>query len=331
VLFTQSTLGHAAHRQAAAGTRGDWTLVSGGLGVPGAAADAVRRVPGVTAVTEVVRTTVRVGLDKYPAQGVTAAGLDRTWDPDVVAGSLAHFGDGSVAVSGTAARARGLRPGSTLPVTLGDGTRVTLTVAAVYARGLGFGDLTMSHDLVARHVVDPLAAAVLVRAAGTDPAALAAAVRAVPGVRVLAPGGAADALTERVRRSNAEAQFLAMGLVLVFTAIAAVNTLAMSTAERVREFARLRLAGAGRRQVLRMLACEGAAVVVLAGAVGTAIALAVLTAFSAGMTGSPAPAVRVLPCLGVVGLAALLALPAVALPGRVALRPRPVDVVTAGE
>ncbi|MBY8877540.1 ABC transporter permease [Actinacidiphila acidipaludis] len=332
VLFTQSTLGQAAHRQAAAGTHGDWTLVSDGLGVPGAAADAVRKVPGVTAVTEVVRTTVRVGLDKYPAQGVTSAAPTRTWDPDVVSGTLAHFGDGSVAVSETAARARGLRPGDTLPVTLGDGTRVTLTVAAVYARGLGFGDLTLAHDVVARHVDDPLAAAVLVRGdARTEAAALTAAVRAFPGVRVLAPGRAADALTTRVRRSNAEAQFLAMGLVLVFTAIAAVNTLAMSTAERVREFARLRLAGAGRRQVLRMLACEGAAVVVLAAALGSAIALAVLTAFSTGMTGSPAPAFRALPYGGVVALAAVLALPAVALPGRVALRPRPVEVVTAAE
>jgi len=332
VLFTQTTLGHAAHRQVAEGTRADWTLVSDGPGVPGAAAGAVRRVPGVTAVTEVVRTTVRVGLDKYPAQGVTPAGLTRTWDPDVVSGSLAHFGAGSVAVSETAARARGLRPGSTLPVTLGDGTRVTLTVAAVYARGLGFGDLTMAHDLVARHVDDPLSAAVLVRA-GDDagPGALSAAVRAYPGVRVLPPGGAADALTTRVGRSSAGAQFLGMGLVLVFTAIAAVNTLAMSTAERVREFARLRLAGATRRQVLRMLACEGTAVVALAAVLGAGIALAVLAAFSSGMTGSAAPAVSMPASLLVIGLAALLALPAVALPGHVALRPHPSDAAGTGE
>ncbi|MGW3243689.1 FtsX-like permease family protein [Streptomyces sp. NPDC001070] len=332
VLFTQSTLGHAAHEQVAAGTRADWTLSSAGLGVPSAAAEAVRRLPGVTAVAEVVRTTVRVGLDKYPAQGVTPSTLAGTWDPDVVAGSLAGFGKSDVAVSETAARARGLRPGSTLRLTLGDGTPVTLTVAAVYARGLGFGDLTMSHDLISRHVDNPLSAAVLVRARpGTGLPVLAAAVRGFPGVRVQPPGSASGVLTARVQRSNAEAQFLAMALVLVFTAIAAVNTLAMSTAERVREFARLRLAGATRRQVLRMLGCEAAAVVVLATVLGTAVALAVLTAFSGGMTGSPSPDLRLLPYLGVLALAALLAVPATALPGRLALRPRAVDVATGVE
>ncbi|MFI0718214.1 FtsX-like permease family protein [Streptomyces sp. NPDC021224] len=332
VLFTQTTLQHAAHDQAAAGTRGAWALTSDGLGVPGAAADAVRRAPGVTSVTEVVRTTVRIGLDKFPAQGVTAGSLGRDLDPDVVDGSLAGFGDTSVAVSETAARTRHVHPGSTLRVTLGDGTPVTLTVAAVYARGLGFGDLTMTHALVARHVDDPLAAAVLVRTTpGTGRAALTTAVRDYPGIRVLTPGHAADALAPTARRGNAEAQFLAMGLVLVFTAIAAVNTLAMSTAERVREFARLLLAGATRRQVLRMLACEAGSVVALAALFGTAISLAVLTAFSTGMTGTSSPTLALLPYLAVLALAALLALPATALPGRFALRPRPVDVMAAAD
>lgn len=48
-------------------------------------------------------------------------------------------------------------------LTLGDGTPVTLTVSAVYARGLGFGDLTLPHALVAAHVDNPLAAGVLFR------------------------------------------------------------------------------------------------------------------------------------------------------------------------
>ena len=76
VLFVQPTLGDAARAQAREGTRADWVLAA-------ARAPAFRRRPpsspydaGVTAATEVVRTTVRVGLDKYAAQGVTPAGLD---------------------------------------------------------------------------------------------------------------------------------------------------------------------------------------------------------------------------------------------------------------
>ncbi|MFI5750100.1 FtsX-like permease family protein [Streptomyces sp. NPDC051644] len=328
VLFVQPTLGDAARAQAREGVRATWVLAAQGPGVPSAAAETIRRTPGVTAATEVVRTTVRVGLDKYPAQGVTQAGLARTWDPDVTRGSLAAFttGPGTAAISELAADRLGLHPGSKLKLHLGDGTPATLTVAAVYSRGLGFGDLTLPHDLLARHMDNPLAATVLVAGdSGRDE--LAAALEQFPGVSVLAPA-TADRLQADRQQENAAVNHLAMGLVLAFTAIAVVNTLAMSVSERIREFAMLRLAGATRRQVLRMLRIEALSVLLIAAALGSGIALAVLTAFSIGMTGSAAPAVLPLVYATVVGGAALLALTATALPGRLALRVRPVEVAT---
>ncbi|MFG3170204.1 FtsX-like permease family protein [Streptomyces sp. NPDC048200] len=327
VLFVQPTLGSAARAQAREGVRADYVLAAQGPGVPAAAARALRTRHDV--VTEVVRTTVRVGLDKYAAQGVTPAGLSRTWDPDVTAGTLDDLDSGTVAVSELAADQLHLKPGDTLRLTLGDGTPVRLTVAAVYTRGLGFGDLTFAHDLVARHVDNPLAASVLIRTARTQ-TQLATTLREFPAVRVLAPAEA-DSLRIERQQANAEVNLLAMGLVLAFTAIAVVNTLAMSVSERVREFAMLRLAGATRRQVLRMLRTEALSVLLLATALGSGIALAVLTAFSVGMTGSAAPAVTPLVYLTVVAVAGLLALVATALPGRVALRTRPVLVATAKE
>lgn len=306
-------------------------LTSGGPGVPSEAAARAREVPGVTAVTEVVRTTVRVGLDKYVAQGVTPAGLDRTWDPDVLHGSLKGFSPGTVAVSDLAADQLDLRVGSRLRLTLGDGTPAALTVSAVYGRGLGFGDLTVAHDLLARHMDNPLATTVLVAgdvAGGAGREALASAVAPFPGVRVLDPAGA-DRLQAERGQANAEVTFLAMGLVLAFTAIAVLNTLAMSVSERIREFAMLRLAGGTRRQVLRMLRTEALTLLLTATVLGTGISLAVLTAFSAGMTGGAGPSVRPVLYAAVVGAAALLALVATALPGRSALRVRPVEVVAA--
>ncbi|MEU6768329.1 FtsX-like permease family protein [Streptomyces sp. NPDC046853] len=329
VLFVQPTLGDAARAQAREGIRADWVLAAQGPGVPAGVAQKLRTTEGVEAATEIVRTTVRVGLDKYPAQGVSTAGLTRTWDPDVTAGSLKGFGKGSVAVSELAADRLGLRPGSTLKLTLGDGTKTTLKVSAVYARGLGFGDLTMAHDLVARHVDNPLAATVLIRSDRTQEQ-LAAGVEKFPGVRVLAPA-AADNLQAERQEANAEVNYLAMGLILAFTAIAVVNTLAMSVSERIREFAMLRLAGASRRQVLGMLRTEALSVLLIGTAIGSGIALAVLTAFSIGMTGSAAPSVTPLVYVSVVAVAALLALTATTLPGRVALKPRPVTVATAKE
>lgn len=329
VLFVQPTLGDAARAQAREGIRADWVLAAQGPGVPATAAQKLRTTEGVEAATEVVRTTVRVGLDKYPAQGVSTAGLTRTWDPDVTAGSLKGFGKDSVAVSELAADQLDLKPGSALKLTLGDGTKTALNVSAVYARGLGFGDLTMAHDLVARHVDNPLAATVLIKSDRTQEQ-LTAGVAKFPGVRVLAPA-AADNLQAERQQANAEVNYLAMGLILAFTAIAVVNTLAMSVSERIREFAMLRLAGASRRQVLRMLRTEALAVLLIGTTIGSGIALAVLTAFSVGMTGSAAPSITPLVYVSVVAVAGLLALTATALPGRVALKPRPVTVATAKE
>ncbi|MFF5703866.1 FtsX-like permease family protein [Streptomyces sp. NPDC012794] len=323
VLFVTPTLGDAARAQARDGIRAQWVLTPQGPGVSAGAAERIRRTPGVTAATEIVHTSVRVGLTKYAAQGVTAAGLTRTWDPQVTRGSLDGFGPGGVAVSELAADQLGLKPGSPLKLTLGDGTPVTLTVAAVYARGLGFGDLTLPHGLLAAHVDNPLATAVLVAA---EPA-VGREQLAAPGVSVLS-ASEADAARAQRQAAGAEINLLAMGLVLAFTAIAVVNTLAMSTAERFREFAMLRLAGAKRRQVLRMLRTETLAVLLIGAVLGSGISLAVLTAFSVGMTGSAAPAVLPLVYAVVVGAAALLALTATALPGRAALRRRPVEVAT---
>ncbi|MEU1465374.1 FtsX-like permease family protein [Streptomyces sp. NPDC005727] len=327
VLFVQSTLGGAARTQAREGVTADWVVAAQGPGIPGEAARLLRARHDT--VTEVVRTTVRVGLDKYPAQGVTPAGLTRTWDPEVTAGSLADLGPGTVAVSRLAADQLHLKPGSRVKLTLGDGTPATLTVAAVYARGLGFGDLTIAHDLLARHMDNPLASSVLVGTNRTK-TQLATTLREFPGLEILSPT-AADSLQAERQQANAEVNYLAMGLVLAFTAIAVVNTLAMSVAERVREFALLRLAGATRRQVLRMLRTEALSVLLLATALGSGISLAVLSAFSLGMTGRAAPTVMPLLYVAVVAVAALLALTASALPGRAALRVRAVTVATAKE
>lgn len=329
VLFVQPTLDAAATAQARDGVRADWVLTARGPGVPGQAAGQLRTAAGVDAVTEVVRTTVRVGLDKYPAQGVTPAGLGHTWDPDVTAGSLTSFGAGDVALSEVAADQLGVRPGSSLKFTLGDGTPTTLKVTAVYARGLGFGDLTMAHELVARHVDNPLSATVLVKTDRTKDQ-LSKALTKFPNVQVKSPSAVGTLQAER-GQANAEVNHVAMGLILAFTAIAVVNTFAMSISERAGEFALLRLAGATRRQVLRMLRTEALAVLLLATVLGSGVALVVLTGFSVGMTGAAAPAVLPLVLAAVVGIAGLLALTATALPGRAALKPRPVTLATARE
>ncbi|WP_169985425.1 ABC transporter permease [Microbispora sp. H10836] len=312
ILFTQTTMGHASAAQAAAGTHADYA-------VSGTTADAVRRVPGVKAVTSVVRTSVRVGLDKYGAQGVDGGDrpIGQAVDLGVVSGSLDGFGARSAALSESAATRLGLSVGETLKLTLGDGTPAELKVVAIYSRGLGFGDLTLPYALIADHVDDP-SGTLLVEAPSVPRAVLAAV------APVVTPAEGTGTQTP-----NAEVNYVAMGLIIAFSAIAVVNTLAMSTMDRSRELALLRLVGATRRQVLRMLRLETLTALVVSVLAGTGIALVTLSAFSRGMTGSALPYVPPAGYALVIAAVAALALVATSLPARLALRARPAETIGA--
>ncbi|WP_191864138.1 ABC transporter permease [Embleya scabrispora] len=328
ILFTQTTASHAAAEQAKAGTLASYSLVAG-PGVPGRAAEAVRAVPGVEVATEVLHTLVRAGQDKFPAQGVTPQGVWRTLDPKTRSGSFAALADGTVAVSELAARTKGVGVGADLRITMGDGVEVTLKVIAVYERGLGFGDLTLPHAVVAAHVDRPAAEAVLV--SGTAAAALSReslqrAVGEFPGVRVLDRGEVEQARREQAG-TQAQVNYVAMGLIIAFTGIAVVNTLVMATSARRREFALLQLVGTTRRQVMRMLRWETGAVVLLAAVLGSVVAYATLTAYSVGMTASASPYAPPLTYAAVLVAATGLAFVATVLPARVALRGNPADTM----
>ncbi|WP_188189594.1 FtsX-like permease family protein [Nonomuraea sp. SYSU D8015] len=307
ILFVQTTMGHAAQSERNAGIMADHVLA------PGTSVAAVRQVPGVRAVTEVLRTSVRIDLEKYDAQAVTLDGLDQTMDLGVVAGSLAGLGDTSAAISRTAASRLEAGLGDRISLVLGDGTPAVVRIAAIYSRGLGFGDLTLSRGLVAGHVDDPR---------GT----------------VLVAGGSREALPAATApdqasagSANAAVAYVAMGLIIAFCAIAVVNTLAMSTLARSRELALLRVVGTTRRQAARMLRTETLTALAVSVAIGTLISLVTLAAFSMGMTGSALPYVPPLAYVAVIAAVAALALAATAIPARFALRPRPADALGARE
>ncbi|MDI2130762.1 FtsX-like permease family protein [Yinghuangia seranimata] len=326
ILFVQSTTAHAADAQVTAGTHADYVLASGGPGVPDAAVDAVRRVPGVTDATAMLRTTVRAGQDKFPAQGVTTAGVAHVLDLKTTEGDLAGLAAGTVAVSTQAARTKHVGVGDRLDITLGDGVKTTARVVAVYERGLGFGDLTLPHDLVAAHVDNPLAAQVAVRTDGRDRAALTTAVRAFPGLRLL-DRAEVEAARKDQQGTQAQVNLVAMGLIIAFTAIAVVNTLVMATSARSREFALMRLVGMTRRQILRMLRMETGVAVLIAVVLGTAVAWGTLSAYAAGMTGTGTPYAPPLTYAGILAAATALALASTALPARLALRANPADAI----
>jgi putative ABC transport system permease protein len=116
---------------------------------------------------------------------------------------------------------------------------------------------------------------------------------------------------------------LLIGMSVGYTAIAIANTLMMATANRRREFATLRLSGAGVGQVLRVVASEAALVVGIGTLLGIAAALTALMGVVAGLRDYIPDTRLVLPWPPVLAVALIclaLALAASLVPARLILR-----------
>ncbi|MET7403843.1 FtsX-like permease family protein, partial [Dactylosporangium sp. NPDC005572] len=172
VWFLQDNLERETVAQHRAGTVATLAVTAPG-GLPPSAAAELRRLPGVTAATGVHRTAVVVrvldGAESLPAQAVDPADLPSTLDLRVRRGSLADLDATSLAVSSLQASTHGWDVGDRVSLWLGDGTPTVLRVAAVYDRGLAFGDVTLTRATVAGHTATATDDHVLLRLApGTD-------------------------------------------------------------------------------------------------------------------------------------------------------------------
>jgi putative ABC transport system permease protein len=310
-LFAQTTSAHATAAQAREGLLATRVLTSSGPGVPHAAFDAAKALPGVSDVTAVKRTTVLMpvwnldtSLQSLSAQGVQG-GAAATLDPKVTAGSLAALNEpGTVALSSMVAH--DTKVGDRRQVWLGDGTQVTLRVVALYERGLGFGDVLLPRDLVAAHAATPLDDYLLVDGSG-DLSPLTA---HFAGLHSASAADYSRALTKQADRDGL------MGLIAVlaiagFILVGVVTTLAVATASRRRELTLLRLVGATGDQVMQALRLETAIILGVGIIAGAAVAGLTLIAFAAGVTGLPMLSVPPLACAAIVA--------AVAIPGAVAV------------
>jgi putative ABC transport system permease protein len=324
ILFVPATMSNAAQAQARAGMKAGYLIESSGPGVPASAARALRAVPGVSVVTEALQTTIWVGGDKRSAEGLTPAGLTQVLDPGVTSGSLDRLGPGTIAMSDAAAQGRHI--GDTVQVTLGDGVKTSLSLVATYTRGLGFGDALLDYDDIIGHVDDPLATAILIKGSAT-PDQLRARIKGFPGLTVTDGSGYQAQAAQQQASTDIDLVFL--GLIIAFTGIAVINTLAMATGDRTREIALMRLIGATRRQVLRTLRWELALVVGAATVLGSGTAWLTLARFSTGMTGSGTPGVAPRTYALILAGATALGLVATMIPARIVLRRNPAEDINA--
>lgn len=338
-LFSATTLIAASQRQARGGLVADYVVTGQGPGLSPRIASAIGGVAGVSAVTPVARTYVVAAfrslgdpeVESFAAQGVTPEDLDGTMNLNVIAGSMAALRGDTVALSRSAAGTLGVGLGQTVKLHLGDGTLVTPQVIAIYGNGLGFGDITLPNATVIDHTTSRLDADILVR---TAPGANVAAVgRALDSALARYPGAT---VSSRGAFTAAQAAMLASGLnsnsmldviLLAYIMIAVVNSLAMATASRSREFALLQLVGATRGQLRRMMRRETGVLAAAAVIIGSLAAVPPLISISAGVTGNPVPVVSPLEYLGIVAAVAVLGWGSIMIPARLAMRSRPMDAI----
>ncbi|PTR22868.1 putative ABC transport system permease protein [Rhodococcus sp. OK519] len=331
-LFTQDTIAAAADFQSRAGITAD-LVVTAPTGLAPALVDTIASTSAVRAVNPITRTHALFttggespSTDPYPVQGIDPAATSSTLDLDVRDGDLGQLRDGTVALSTDAAFGMSADVGDTVPLRLGDGTRIAPTVVATYGRGLGFGDVTLPTRQVQAHTTTGLTDMLLVTAEPGRVDEARATITALGGVAVSdrAEFGAAG---QEQRRTQAWVSIVALAVLLGYLAVAVVNTLVLATAERGREFALLRLVGASTRQVRAMMRAESVIVVTVAAVVGSLIALPPLAGVAAAVSGRPVPSVSPLVYALILGVTVLLGLGAIAIPTRTALRQDPVTAI----
>ncbi|QDY76813.1 ABC transporter permease [Streptomyces qinzhouensis] len=334
-----STTQAEAKRQTADGITADYVLTTDrtGTGLSPELTDTVRALPGVAAAMPVTRSQVLLNhqegevsrAEPLSAQGIDPAGLRGTLDLDVREGDLTGLSGDTVALSRMAAGTAGLGVGDTADLHLGDGVRKKLKVVAVYGNGLGFGDVTLPHQLLIRHTTNGLNSTLLITAGerADDPTAAGTALgelaERTPALTVETVDSFAAA-QQGADSGQSWTSLIANGVLLLYILIAVVNTLVMTVTARGREFAMLRLIGTTARQTRRMMFMESWVVVLTALALGTLISLPPMIGSALALTGRPVPHVEPVVWFAVAGSVALLGWLSTSLPTRSALRAEPV-------
>jgi putative ABC transport system permease protein len=330
LYFSTTTIEHAITQQRHAALTGQLAITDAGPGLPPAALRDARLVPGVRSAVALTATSLGPSLgdsgDTLPVQ-ILAGGQGGGLDAGVTAGSLGALHGDTIALGRHRADAAHARIGERVRIMLGDGTPAHATVVAIYSDDLAFGDALLSPDLVVGHQTTPMLGTILIRA--NHPAAVAPRLQALatryPGLRVSGRASLAS-VTDGDREMNRwfGPQFVAE--IFAFTSIAVITTLLMIALRRRRELALMRLVGATRRQVRSMARWEAALIITIGLGVGLAIAAAALLPLSQALNGG-LPYIPTKPFVAIVGVTALLAFLALALPTRHVLRTRPVEAI----
>jgi len=281
-------------------------------------------VAGVGTVSSVRQDGALVFGSQEGVNGVDPHTIGDLYRYDFTAGKLTA--DGAVVDEGFA-KEHSLRVGSPLTITSMKGTELTLTVTGIEKSPvldvLGFGPITVSHTAFDRTFEQRRNRLTFTDG---DPDAISRALAGFPNAKVEGKDAFIDGQTAWIGMILAILWVL-LALAVIVSLFGIVNTLVLSTFERMRELATLRALGMNRRQVRRMVRHESV-ITALIGAVlgiGAGLALAAGVVAWLGKYGLsyavPAPSL-----VAVAIIAALAGVIAAALPARRAAR---IDVLKA--
>ncbi|PWI08967.1 ABC transporter permease [Streptomyces sp. NWU339] len=210
-----------------------------------------------------------VALIRSDARAVEPEPLAATARLPLAAGKVSDLDDDSIIVNEEWEKHT---VGERVDVWLGDGTQKSLKIAAVMTIGTGNNGVYVTPRNAPAAPVDRVDVRLADGAdAGTVAAGLRQAVQASGG-DVLTRDAWVRATYPETNRTTRMGFFLVLGIALLYTGISLANTMVMATSDRVRELAVLRLAGATRWQVLRLVGAEALMVVMVGGLLGALVA-----------------------------------------------------------
>lgn len=337
LMGTTATIDEARAAEARTQVTSDFvvTAATEGAALPAEFVERARQIPG--AVVSASRSTSVTVLEEgtalvtSEARAVDPADAAAVSELPVVAGSLAGLDDGSLVVN---EEWMTTRVGARVGVWLADGRRVTLRVAAVLSTGTGNNGVYVTPRNAGGAAVDRVDVRVRDGERRSAVAAQLVAAGRATGTEVATRAGW---LAENHRRTGGSTRLgllMILLIAVVYTGIALAGTQVMATSDRVRDLAVLRLAGATKAQVLRLVGAEALVVVAVGAVLGGAVAalnlLGVRTAL--GLLDVRSAVVVPWGAIGwVVSVSALLAVVFAVLPASLALRVRPVERAGARE
>lgn len=279
----------------------DYVVVAGAAeGLPFDTVAAVDALPEVSSASGTVPASVVMNitpigsdysdLSEVLARGVTPESLQDVLDLGVMEGSIVDIDSTSIAISDLVARGRGLTVGDRATLWLPDGRHMTPEVVAIFDYSMGFADVLLPREQMVQHASAQLVSEVFVSMSPDVDAdafqqAIADLQGDIPTLEAIDQTAYRDMLNAAIQE-NTRVTYLLGLLAVIYTAIAIVNTLMMSVSERTREFARLRMIGATRGQVVMMVFWETVIIVTFATVLGLGISLLANAGFSAGLFGA---------------------------------------------